>query len=296
MTAELILSLAAVVLVLIWAAVLGRLGVLTSPDVRVWQRLTELRGLAPRRSRVQRAAARISMVQRLQEELDLERLLAIAQRDETPASFIAATIFIATAAALAAFAALLAARLGGDPGVPVQLAALAPFIAVLLRALHLRRDAARVQRQVDRTLGDMMMLVGVVTDGRGLQLDDAIAMLSRCASTDALARLHGGGWRRLLRRAPPSTLARYRAMASAFGIPAYAAVADALESTHAGLSERDTYTRVAESVYARRLASARERAARLRILVTLPVAAMLVPLLLLLGAPAFASISAGLGQ
>ena len=296
MPGELVLAVLVVALVAVWALVLVRLGVLTSPELRAWQRLAALRGLAPRRSRVQRAAARIGPIRQLQEELDVERLLAVAQRDETAPSFVAATIFIAIAATLAATAVVVAARIGGGPGLPAQLIALAPVLAILLRIVQVRRDAARSQQRIGRTLGDMMMLVGVVTDGRGLQLDDAVTMLSRCATTPELARLHRGGWRRLVRRAPSSTLERYRAIAAEYGVPAYAAVADALQSTHVGLAERETYTRVAEAVYARRLAEARERAARLRILVTLPVAGMLLPLLLLLGAPAFASISAGLGQ
>ena len=87
----------------------------------------------------------------------------------------------------------------------------------------------------------------------------------------------------------------YRRIGEEFRIDAFIVVADALTSTHVGIAERDMYTRVARGVYQQRLAQAQVRAARARILVTLPVAGMLIPLLLLLGAPTFQSITSGLG-
>jgi hypothetical protein len=52
---------------------------------------------------------------------------------------------------------------------------------------------------------------------------------------------------------------------------------------------------VARAVYQQRLAESRFHAARAKTLVTIPVAMMLIPLLLLIGAPIFATISGGLG-
>ena len=68
-----------------------------------------------------------------------------------------------------------------------------------------------------------------------------------------------------------------------------------LATTNVGVPDRVAYTRLALTVYQERLADARVRAARARILITLPIAGMLVPLLLLIGAPTFHAISAGLG-
>lgn len=72
-------------------------------------------------------------------------------------------------------------------------------------------------------------------------------------------------------------------------------VADSAASANVGVAERDAYTRLALSVYQERLADARMHAARARILITLPIAGMLIPLLMLIGAPTFHAISAGLG-
>jgi hypothetical protein len=297
MPASLIPSGAAVgVVVVLWALGLGWLGVLTPADLRAWRRLAELRGYAAPRTRLERAASRISAVHQVQEELDLERMLACAQRPENPAGFVAHSVVIAFLAMVVTLVAVIVLRLDGSGvDLPPVLVVLVPGVAVLARFAALRSAARHTRETAGRTLGDMMMLVAVLTDGRGLQLQDAVRILARCAESSELSVLIEGGWNRLSGEGRLSTVERYRAVADRYDIPEFATVADALQTTHVGIAERDTYIRVAQSVYAARLAEARQRAARVRILVTLPVAGMLIPLLLLLGAPAFAAISTGLG-
>ena len=286
----------AVALVGLWAVALSRLGYLTSSDVRAWRRLAALRGLARPQTRLERAADRSPIVRRLHDELDLHRLLAVADRSETEAAFLSRTAFIA----LITFAVVLVAdtsfRLGsGDFAAPPWIALVLGLAAGLARFAMLRAAARQRRDSADRTLGDMMMLVAIITDGRGLQLDDAVRIVARCATTTDLSTLVEGGWRRLVNTAPRNTADLYRSIASEFRIPGFALVADALTTTNVGVGERETYTRVAQAVYQHRLAEARMRAARARILVTLPIAGMLIPLLLLLGAPTFQSITSGLG-
>lgn len=287
---------AVVAVVLAWALLLGRLGYLTSSDVRAWRKLAALRGYARPQTRLERAADSSAAVRHLREELDLRRLLAEANRRETEASFLGRTAF----AALFAFAVALVIdttlRLGsGDFVVPPWVALLLALGVALGRFAGLRSAARRRRDRADRALGDMMMMVAIITDGRGLQLDDAVRILARCASTPDLHTLVDGGWRRLITTRPRTTADLYRTISDQFGTPTFALVADALTTTNVGVAERLTYTRVAQAVYQQRLAEARMRAARARILVTLPVAGMLIPLLLLLGAPTFDSLTAGLG-
>jgi len=142
----------------------------------------------------------------------------------------------------------------------------------------------------------MMMLVAIMTDGRGLQLEDAVRILSRCVDHPGLRSIvDGRGWQRLVPPTSSTTIELYRRIADEYGIPIFAVVADAAANANVGMSERDTYTRVAIAVYQQRLAEARFQAARAKTLVTIPVAMMLIPLLLLIGAPVFATISSGLG-
>ena len=289
-------ALLTIALVGAWCFLLARLGYLTSSDVRAWRRLAALRGYAAQQTRLERAAERSPAIGRLRDELDLRRLLAIADRDETDAAFLGRTVFLGLLTFSAVLVVDFVSAVGGRefaiaPGVAVLIAVLVG----LLRFASLRGAARRRQERAGRALGDMMMLVAIMTDGRGLQVEDSVRILSRCATTPDLRTLVDGGWRRLIPSTPRNTVELYRRISEEFRIEEFALVADALTTTNVGIAERDTYTRVARAVYQQRLAEARMRAARARILVTLPVAGMLVPLLLLLGAPTFQSITTGLG-
>jgi hypothetical protein len=120
--------------------------------------------------------------------------------------------------------------------------------------------------------------------------------MSRCARDPALQNLlDRGGFKRLARTPYRSTAEKYRVIGDAYRIREFGEIADAAATTNVGVPDRVAYTRLAITVYQERLADARVRAARARILITLPIAGMLVPLLLLIGAPTFHAISAGLG-
>jgi hypothetical protein len=280
-----------------WVGGVVLLDVFTAADARAWRRMAQLRGYASRASALERVARRAPVLKRLHGELDLERLLGQANSHDTPASFLARTgaVSLMTFALVLAVAASARALDGAWP--------LAPWTAVLIAALilplsllDLRRRARGTRESSARTLGDMLMAVAVMTDSRGLQLDDAVKVMSRCAREDALQiLLDRGGFKRLAGTAYRSTAEKYRLIGDAYGIREFVDVADAAATTNVGVPDRVAYTRLALSVYQERLADARVQAARARILITLPIAGMLIPLLLLIGAPTFYAISAGLG-
>lgn len=280
-----------------WFGGVVLLDVFTAADARAWRRMTHLRGYASRGSALERVASRAPFLRRLQTELDLERLLGQANSDDTSASFLART----GAIALMTFALLLAAAAAGraldgawpaPPWAAVVVALMIPPLALS----DLRRRSREARDTSGRTLGDMLMTVAVMTDSRGLQLDDAVRVMSRCARDDALQNLlDRGGFKRLARTPYRSTAEKYRLIGDAYRIREFVEIADAAATTNVGVPDRVAYTRLALTVYQERLADARVRAARARILITLPIAGMLVPLLLLIGAPTFHAISAGLG-
>src|SRR5262249_59216884 len=72
----------------VWVVGLWYLGLYTHPAVRSWQRLARLRGLADRRHWGERVGARLPLLRRAQEETDIERLLAIAGRDESATAWL----------------------------------------------------------------------------------------------------------------------------------------------------------------------------------------------------------------
>ena len=290
-------ALIALLAVGVWALGLLRLDVFTPDDVRAWRRLASLRGYATPAGRLERAADRVPFLRRLQDELDLNRQLAIAGWSESPQGFLLRVFFVALLAA-ALFVGLLAVGLleNGVWPLPPAVALLVAVAAFALQISWLRSSARTRQEQAGQVLGDMMMLVAIVTDGRGLQLEDAVRILSRCADHQSLQSIvDGRGWQRLVHQPHSTTIELYRQISAEFGIPLFDVVADAAANANVGMSERETYTRVARAVYQNRLAEARFRAARAKTLVTIPVAMMLIPLLILIGAPVFATISGGLG-
>jgi hypothetical protein len=287
----------AVLVIGAWASGFLLLDLFAPADARAWQRMTHLRGFATRGSMFQRLARKTPLLTRLQRELDLERLLAQAHSDETPAGFLART----GAISLLTFAALLAATAIGraleghwpaDPGIALVIG----LSIIPLSVLDLRRKVRDTQVRTARILGDTLMAVAVMTDTRGLQLDDAVRIMSRCAWDSALQDLlDHGGFKRLVHGSYRSTTEKYRMIGDTYRIREFNNVADGAASANVGVSERDAYTRLALSVYQERLADARVHAARARILITLPIAGMLLPLLMLIGAPTFHAISSGLG-
>jgi hypothetical protein len=280
-----------------WVGGVALLDVFVPADARAWRRMTQLRGFATRGLAFERAARRAPMLKRLQAELDLERLLGQANSSDTPAVFLART----GAVSLMTFALLIAATAGGRavegawPVPPWASVAIAALILPLALA-DLRRRSREAREASARTVGDMLMAVAVMTDSRGLQLDDAVRVMSRCACDASLHNLlDQGGYKRLAGSTYRSTAEKYRLIGDAYQIREFTELADAAATTNVGVPDRVAYTRLALTVYQERLADARVRAARARILITLPIAGMLLPLLLLIGAPTFSAISSGLG-
>ncbi|MBV8195873.1 MAG: hypothetical protein JOY80_10140 [Candidatus Dormibacteraeota bacterium] len=281
----------------VWWLGLVRLGVFTPQDVSAWRRLAALRGHSLPRTRLEKAVRRSRALQRVQSELDLEQLLADANRPQSPLGYagrVAALALCVFAGTL--FADALVRGLSGSWAAPPWIAVILGVLVLPLSLFELRQSARRTRDDVERTLGDMLMQVAVITDTRGLQLHDAARRLSRCARSHGLATLiDDEGYRRLVHERFRSTAELYRAIGAAYRIELFTQLADTVATTNVGVPEREAYTRLALAVCQRRLTDARVRAARSRILVTLPVAGMLVPLLILIAAPTFQAITSGLG-
>lgn len=281
----------------VWWLTIVRLGIFLPTDVRAWHRLAALRGHALPESRMERTVKQARWLRRAQQELDLERLLARACRTDSGLAFVgkSAALALLVFALVLLFDAALRALQGTWPAPPWV--ALALGLAVLpISMIELRASARRSCESVTATLGDMLMQVAVITDTRGLQLHDAVRMLARCARDPSLARLiDDESYQRLAPGPYRTTVEQYRAIAAAYRIDLLAQLADAAVSTNVGVPEREAFTHLALSVYANRLADSRTRSARAKVLVTLPVAAMLIPLLILIAVPTFQAISGGVG-
>lgn len=288
---------AAVAAVGIWVVGLRYLDVFTPSDVKAWRKLAGMRGYALPAGRVQKAMEKAPIVARVQAEFDIARLLGIAGIPETALSFLMKSLAMGAVAAGGCLAIIAIYWIFGvDPPFPPVTAILFGVIPVVLRNNKLRSRARAVQKNSDKALADILTLVAIMTDGRGLQLEDAVKILSRCLTTSDLEDIvDNRGWQRMVHEPYQTTLQLYRLIAEAFDIPMFARLSEAAANANVGFSERETYTRLAQAIFQGRLADARLSAARGKILVTIPVAGMLLPLLVLIGAPTFAAIAGGLG-
>jgi hypothetical protein len=289
---------------LLWIGGLWLLGAYTPPAVLSWRRLTRYRGLADQRPMADRLAERVAFVRHLQEEMDLGRLLAIAGSQQGPTAWLLSLLFLSGMACVA--------LLGVDEAINVSVQymlfppwlALAAGVAVaVLSYAGLRAKARARQRLLGRAVADSLIHLAVVTHHQRIPLSEALIIFARCQEDGAIAALlDNDGWRRLADAAAPdstrggmglrSSADAYERIGVAYGVPMFTALAGVLRRvTEKGLSSRDAYTQLARSAYADLLAEARVLASQAKTLIVIPMGLMIVPILLLIGAPLLAALS-----
>jgi hypothetical protein len=291
---------------LLWVAGLWLLGAYTPPAVVSWRRLARYRGLDDQRPLADRLAARLSFLRRLQEEMDLRRLLAIAGSAQDPTAWLLSLLFVSGMACVA--------LLGVDAAIdrsmrfllfPPWLALAAGATVAVLSYAGLRARAHSRQRRLGRAVADSLIHLAVVTHHQRIPLAEALMIFARCQEDGALLALLGNdGWRRLADMATPDSSSgagrtalrtsadTYEQIGLAYGVPMFTALAGVLRRvTEKGLSSRDAYTQLARSTYAELLAEARVLASQAKTLIVIPMGLMIFPILLLIGAPLVAALS-----
>lgn len=270
-----------------WVVALWRLGVSRHPAELAWQRLARIRGLADRRPLGERLGGRLPMLRRAQEETDVGRLLAIAGRPESAGGWLLRTAFQA-GLALAALLMLdeLALLQTRALAFPPALALGAAAAVALLAYARLRRQALARQRALGRALADSLPHLAVMTFHQRVPPSEALLIFARCQRSPVLRRVltaeRGGA---------TSTALAYEQIGQAYGVPMFAAVGAAVRRvTERGLSAQEVYTGLARATYAERLARARVAAAQAKTLIVVPMGLMIVPVLLLIGAPLVATL------
>jgi hypothetical protein len=281
-----------------WVIALWYLGMYTHPAVRSWQRLARLRGLADRRPLGDRLGARLPLLRRAQEETDVGRLLAIAGRADSPTAWLLRTAFLA---GLALAATLLLDEVtvlaGQAPAIPPWMGLVAAGGVALLAYARLRAEASGRQRTLERAIADSLPHLAVMTFHHRVPVSEALLIFARCQRDTTLHRLLAGdAWRQLAERRPEvggaSTAVEYERIGQAYGVPMFTSLGSAVRRvTERGLASQDVYTGLARTSYGERLAVARVAAAQAKTLIVVPMGLMIVPVLVLIGAPLVASLA-----
>jgi hypothetical protein len=281
-----------------WVVALWYLGMYTHPAVLSWQRLARLRGLADRRPLGDRLGERLPLLRRAQEETDVGRLLAIAGRGDSPTAWLLRTAFLA-GMALAATLLLdeVTALAGQAPAVPPWMGLVAAGGVALLAYARLRAEAGGRQRTLERAVTDCLPHLAVMTFHHRVPVSEALLIFARCQRDRTLHRLLAGdAWRPLVERRPEaggaSTAVEYERIGQAYGVPMFTSLGSAVRRvTERGLASQDVYTGLARTSYGERLAAARVAAAQAKTLIVVPMGLMIVPVLVLIGAPLVASLA-----
>jgi hypothetical protein len=281
----------------VWVLGLWYLGLHEHPSVRSWQRLSRLRGLADRRPLGDRLGERLPLLRRAQEETDVGRLLAIAARGDSATGWLLRTASYAGLALAAVLAADEAAVLTVQPPPLPPLAGLVAAAGIALLAYaRLRARAGERQRALGRAVADSLPQLAVMTAHHRVPVSEALLIFARCQRDPTLHELLAGdAWRPLVDRVPgtgqPSTAAEYERIGQAYGVPMFSALGSAVRRvTERGLAGQEVYTALARASYGERLAAARVAAAQAKTLIVIPMGLMIVPVLVLIGAPLVASL------
>jgi hypothetical protein len=281
-----------------WVVALWYLGLYTHPSVLSWQRLARLRGLADRRPLGDRLGDRLPLLRRAHEETDVSRLLAIAARSESPAGWLLRTASLA-GIALAAVLAVdeLAVLTGQRPALPPAAGLVAAGCVALLAYARLRAQASERQRALGHAVADSLPHLAVMTFHHRVPVSEALLIFARCQRDPTLRDLLAGdAWRPLVERqpnsSPQSTALEYERIGQAYGVPMFVALGSAVRRvTERGLTSQDVYTGLARASYGERLAAARVASAQAKTLIVIPMGLMIVPVLVLIGAPLVASLA-----
>jgi hypothetical protein len=289
-----------------WILCLRWLGVYSDPAVLAWRRLARLRGLDSRQPLGERLVERLPLLRRIQAETDVGRLLAIAGRDETPTVWLLRTLTYA-GAVLVAWLALdevtlvTQHRAGPAPGLGLLVAG---GIAAL-SYIHLRNQALARQRHLGRAIADSLPHLAVMTYHHRLPVSEALLVFARCQRDPSLHRfLSEGSWHRLADQevgateaitretampatsGPPATAALYERIGRAYRVPMFMSLASALSMVNErGLNSQQVLTRLARDTLNDRAAEARVAAAQTKTLIVVPMGLMIIPILVLIGAP-----------
>jgi hypothetical protein len=239
----------------------------------------------------ERLGRRIPLLERLGRETSTSRLLIIGGKDDAPSRWWAAT------AGYGLIGMMGGTVLGLALGIPLVAGPATGIALVILRYLQLRSDAKRRQQLIEIELGDMLPMISALVTGAGMNIEEAIARLSRCCKDRAVyGVVHEEYWRLLVSRDddPRTEWQILRSIGREFDVPIFARLSQTVRMfTETGLSRRREITELANQVFTDRLENQKRANARARVTVALPMTGLIIPLLMLMLFPLVASITKG---
>jgi hypothetical protein len=286
-------------------AALWRAGALTPPPVVAWNRVGRNHGLLDDRPLTERLGERAPFVRRFDDAANIPRLLAIAGRTESATAWVLRTIALSLLLTLTGFALeLFGFATGGELPFPLIYCVGLGAVAFTLGYLLLRIAAQRRQSAIEAGLSGALTELAILTYNHQMSIDHALDLLARAQVDGYLwGLIKDEDWRRLVildasrllpfREQPfTSVSSLYEKIGQAYGVPMFSLLGSTMRRIDdKGLSPRSVLTNLARAVGANAIAEMQVRSEQSKFRQAVPIGLMIVPLMLLIGYPAWASLS-----
>jgi hypothetical protein len=286
-------------------AALWRAGALTPPPVAAWNRVGRNHGLLDDRPLTERLGERAPLLRRFDDAANIPRLLAIAGRTESATAWLARTIALSLLVTLGGFALdLLGYATGGELPFPLIYSIGLGVIAFTVGYLLLRIAAQRRQAAIQAGLSGALTELAILTYNHQMSIDNALDLLARAQADGTLwGLIRDEDWRRLVvldasrllpfREQPFLSVASlYEKIGQAYGVPMFSLLGSTMRRVDdKGLAPRAVLTNLARAVGADAIAQMQVRSEQSKFRQAVPIGLMILPLMLLIGYPAWVSLS-----
>jgi hypothetical protein len=296
----LILVAAALLLAALWRA-----GALTPPPVVAWNRVGRNHGLLDERPLTERLGARAPFVQRFDDAANIPRLLAIAGRGESATAWMLRTVALSLLVTIGGFGLeVLGIATGGGLPFPLFYCVAMGGIAFATGYLLLRIAAQRRQAAIQAGLSGALTELAILTYNHQMSIDHALDLLARAQVDGQLwGLMRDEDWRRLVvldasrlqpfhERPFTSVASLYEKIGHAYGVPMFSLLGSTMRRIDdKGLAPRSVLTNLARAVGTNAIAEMQVRSEQSKFRQAIPIGMMILPLLVLIGYPAWVSLS-----
>ena len=283
-------------LALAYCLVLWRLGMFTPPALKATRQFARDREIGDFRPIQDKLAERSSLLRRLYNSVNIRVLLAVAGLKHDPAAWSFRTIALAVAASAFFFFLDGLAYVTGTQTYAWWLSLIPGVVVAALFYMRLRTSALKRRESIEAGLGDSFIILAILAYHQRMVLTELLPLLARCQKDQQLwSLLKDENWKpltdeyRTKMRMPEGNVGfavQYELIGAAYEIPTFETLGRVLRRIlERGQSPTEVLTQEASRQADEKLADAKINIQKSKTNVFIPIALMLIPLFIMIGAP-----------